>query len=135
MSDIATILDSNNDIPKMKAGRLKKSIKYAKEQKEIFDKLCEYLDISDNNDSFYLYDLDASSELQEKILALKSDFVLYFNAGTFTVINKPASIHREYLYLAKSIMKAYNYTTKATSTTIMRNGKKIYTSKYTVTKK
>ncbi len=113
--------------------RVKKEIYYAKEQKEILEKILNILEIDENNKTFLLYELDNDKEKQEKILELKDDIHKYFTACKWGVFNTsiPKS-EREYLLLLRNVIKSMNINMIGGRYTIKRNDNKIATQKYLI---
>ena len=84
----------------------KKLLKYNKEQQEILDKLKNILNY--NNDyTFYLYDLDNKTDLQESIIGLSNDIKKYYPASSCTGINGK-KCKRPSLSIIRYILKFHN---------------------------
>ena len=84
----------------------KKLLKYNKEQQEILDKLKNILNY--NNDyTFYLYDLDNKTDLQESIIGLSNDIKKYYPASSCMGVNGK-KCKRPYLSIIRYILKFHN---------------------------
>jgi hypothetical protein len=92
----------DNQDKENKRGYLAKNIAYAKEQKELADKVLDILGISETNKVFYIGDID--EEKVKQIIALEGDVRRYFKCGTWTYFAKTVPI--PWLSLAKSVLKA-----------------------------
>ncbi len=75
----------NNEETKVKRtrNRLTKKQQYVEERKEIINRLNNILGLNDKNNTFYLYDVENSKEIKEKIKELSEDVKKYFKCGTW----------------------------------------------------
>ena len=84
----------------------KKKNKYKQEQQEILDKLLTVLNY--NNDyTFYLYDLDNKTKLQESIINLSDDIRKYYPSSSCMGVNGK-KCKRPYLSIIRYILKFHN---------------------------
>lgn len=104
-------------------GRPKKADKYKKEREEILNKLNNILGITDDNKSFYIYDIDTNKTKQDEIMDLKDDVEKYFTLKFYKVFSNEDETKRNYLSLIKLIYKEMKITLARTAKTITRDGK------------
>lgn len=109
---MTNIIETSKNIPKSiekdKGGRPLKDIKYIKERKKLLDKLLTILDVSEENDIFYIDELEKNIEKQKQILEMENDVKLYFKCSSWAYFTRDYS--RTYLSLIKSILKYMNIT-------------------------
>jgi hypothetical protein len=101
----------------------KKVDKYENEQKEIVDRILNILDINDDNNKFYLHDLDNSHEKQEQIMNIIPDIKKYFICSNWSCLAKD-NIKRPWLSLMKYIFKTMNYNLISSRVSIKNNENK-----------
>ena len=81
---------------------------YTEERLNILNKIFEILDINENNNTFYLGDLDADENKQNQILELEIDIKKYFVCGSWACFAND-NIKRKVLSIIKNLMKAMNF--------------------------
>lgn len=97
--------------PKNKGGQPSKKSKYPKERQEVLDKLFSILQVTKDNMSFSLTDLEKDEAKQKQILDLADDIKKYFNCGSWPYFYKE-KMTEPYLSLSKSLLKEMNYKTE-----------------------
>lgn len=109
----------------------KKLLKYKKEQQELLGKLLNILNY--NNDyTFYLYDLDTKTDLQESIIGLSNDIKKYYPASSCIGVNNQ-KCKRPYLSIIRYILKFHNKELYVMDFTLhIENGKTTRTKKYKI---
>jgi hypothetical protein len=80
---------------------------YANERQIILEKIFEILDINENNNTFYLKDLDNDKKKQNQILELELDIKKVFECHSWACFVK-INMKRKYLSIIKYIMKNMN---------------------------
>jgi len=110
---------------------IKKKIKFEKEQNIIFNKLLNTLNYNNDN-LFYLYDLDNNKDLQDNIMKLVDDIIKYYSSSNCTGINKK-KCKRPYLSIIRYLVKYHeknlffmDYTLK------INDNKTVRTKKYKI---
>ena len=81
---------------------------YTEERQIILNKIFEILDINDENNNFFLKDLDNDEKKQNQILELEPDIKKVFVCGNWASFACP-NVKRKVLSMIKNIMKAMNY--------------------------
>jgi hypothetical protein len=81
---------------------------YTNEQQIILNKIFEILNIDENNNTFYLSDLDADEEKKNKILELESDIKKYFACAAWACFNN-TNIKRKVLSIIRNLVKIMDY--------------------------
>lgn len=109
--------------------RIKKEIQYAKEQKDILEKILDILEINENNKTFLLYDIDNDKEKQEKILALKEDIKKYFVYNNSSIFKK-CPTERPYMSIIRTVFKSQNIGYISAKKFIKKDNQTISTQKY-----
>jgi len=109
----------------------KKKNKYKQEQQEILEKLLTVLNY--NNDyTFYLYDLDNKTKLQESIINLSDDIRKYYPSSSCIGVNGK-KCKRPYLSIIRYILKFHNKELYFMDFTLeIENKKTIRTKKYKI---
>jgi hypothetical protein len=109
----------------------KKKHKYKQEQQEILDRLLNILNY--NNDyTFYLYDLDNKTELQENIINLSDDIKKYYPSSSCMGVNGK-NCKRPYLSIIRYILKYHNKELYFMDFTLeIENGETTRTKKYKI---
>jgi len=109
----------------------KKLLKYQREQQELLDKLLNILNY--NNDyTFYLYDLDNITELQESIIGLSNDIRKYYPASSCIGVNGQ-KCKRRYLSIIRYILKFHNKELYVMDYVLnIENGEMTRTKKYKI---
>lgn len=111
---------------------IKLSDKYKKEREEICNKIMEII-----GTEFILYDLENDIEKQQQILSLKDEIQKYFAVSAIAAY-KPymeGNVKRDYLIIAKYIVKQFGYEIKSSSyLKNERNGHYKRTTKYKIIK-
>jgi len=88
--------------------RTKKEL-YPAEREAITQKLIDILSLQSDN-SFILYELDADIEKQAAICALKPEIARVFSASQKNAFKPNTTMKREYLCIARAILKEQGYT-------------------------
>jgi hypothetical protein len=111
-----------------------KKIKYKKQRQEIFDKMCDILDMKEAGGiyRFYLYDLEIDKEKVDLIVNLKDDIGKYFTSKNNIVFKNPAAAKKVYTSLIRAVFKEFNYEFFTTSRIITRNNYTIDTIIYLI---
>jgi len=86
-----------------------KTILYTEERQIILNKIFEILDINENNNTFYLYELDSDEKKQNQILELEVDIKKYFVCGSWACFASD-NIKRKVLSIIKNLIKDMNYS-------------------------
>ena len=81
---------------------------YTNEREIILYKIFDILNINENNNTFFLGDLDSDQKIQNQILELESDIRTYFLCGTWACFNNH-NIKRKVLSIIKNIVKIMNF--------------------------
>ena len=110
-----------------------KSILYAKEQKEICDKVIDILKLDQNN-SILLYELDNDIDKQNQIMKLISDIRKYFRFDNIMGVREPEKIDRPWLSIIRHTTKNFYYM-KYKDKQIRIDNKPIRTTIYNFIKK
>lgn len=113
----------------------KKVEQYINERKEVFDRLLVILGINEEN-TFYLHDIDNNINKQKEIMNLVPDVKKYFICSTWTCFAKN-DVKRFYLSLIKYLMKDMNYNMISSRASLKDNntGKFLNATLYHVIKK
>jgi len=82
---------------------------YTKEREVILNKIFEILNINENNNTFFLSDLDSDKKIQNNILELESDIRRYFVCCQWACFNNK-NIKRKVLSIIKNIVKIMEYS-------------------------
>jgi hypothetical protein len=92
--------------------RVKLSEKYKNERENICKKLINIIELDENN-SFFLYKLDADIEKQQKIMDMKEEIRKYFAVSTLSAF-KPEGFEckRPYMSILRSILRKQGYEVK-----------------------
>lgn len=112
--------------------RLKSEL-YAKEQKEICDKVIDILGLDQNN-SVLLYHLDNDEEKQEQIMNLVPEIRKYFRFDKIEGVKNPNNPKRPWLSIIRHTTKQY-YQMNFKDKQIRINNNPIRTRIYTFVKK
>ncbi len=91
--------------------RVKLADKYQTEREEICKKLIDIV-----GTEFYLCDLDADTEKQQAILALKDEIPKYFAVGTLACYKKTIDVKRDYLNMVRGVLRLHGYNFEGKST-------------------
>lgn len=97
-----------------KGGRPRKDVIYAKERKDILDKILNILSISKTGDIFYIDDLDGDIEKQNQILELEDDIKKCFSCSNWKCFMEDAVL-KKYISMVKYIFKQTNIEMTAVS--------------------
>jgi len=92
---------------KKSAGRLTKAQRYLTERKEILDKVLGILGIDEQNDTFYLHDIE-DTDKEQQLIETMDECRKYFKAGLWTCNAKRGKINKVYLSFIKSLFKEMN---------------------------
>ena len=85
---------------------IKKKIKFEKQQNSLFNDLLNILNYNNDN-VFYLYDLDNNKELQDNIMNLVDNIIKYYPSSNCNGINKK-KCKRPYLSIIRYLVKYHN---------------------------
>jgi hypothetical protein len=132
MNEVSNLI---SDVHK-KAGRKKKTDKYNTERLDILNKIKDILGVTQENNVFYLHDIDTNPNKQQHVNVLKSQIETCFkskNSAVFMPDDKKAI--RPYMSLIRLVFKELGFNIIVTRVTIYREEKSIYTSMYTINKK
>jgi hypothetical protein len=109
---------------------VKRSIKFQKEQREIYVKLIDILNYNGDN-TFTLVDVDYNAELQQKIMDLKPDVAKYFSVKS-TRWMQPDCV-RPYMGIIRHVLGQFGkYLISSTGSGIMPDGSVKRTTKFTI---
>jgi len=90
---------NKKEILKIKpAGRPKREEIFKKERIEVLDKLNKILGITEDNDKFYLWDIDNNLDIQKSILDLKTDVEKYFRCSGMQLVARNLIFLDNFLY-------------------------------------
>lgn len=103
---------------KIKYGRPNKNNIYKNEQKEILDRVLNLLGLNENNNIFYIQDIEADKSKVEQIIALVNDVKKYFPSSGWCYFVKKNLPH-PWFSLVRSILKVSGY--KLTSASLKNN--------------
>ena len=109
---------------------VKKAVLFKKERTEVINKLIEIMELDQEN-SFYLYDLENNEEKKQKILEQKEDIIKYFKTGKISAFNK-SGCKRPQLNILRNILRQHGYKIESGYSNIIRENKKIKTIRYFV---
>lgn len=100
---------NDQDIKKEKnmGGRTPKNEKYAKDRKIILDKTLQILNITKENNIFYVCDLENNNDKIKQLNDLVADIKTYFSYGTWTFFAK-TGIPFPYTTLVRAIFRDMN---------------------------
>ena len=109
--------------------------KFNEQRNEVVNKLLNILGVNENNNKFYLYELDNNIDKQNAIYELVPDIKKYFICSKWTCFCKD-NVKREYLSIIKYIMKDMDYNMISSRTCIKNDeGKFINVNLYHIIKK
>lgn len=125
---------NNNINPKKNITRNKptKQEFFKKEQEDILNKINNIMGINESNNVLYLYDIENDSDKRQRVLALLDDIKKYFKASKWYYIT--SGDLDNYFSLIKSLYRDMKYDILGTACNIIRNEKKIRTTKYIIGK-
>ena len=134
--DASNNIKSDKDIKIKKKfnGRPKREDIYKKEREEILNKLNKILGVTEDNNKFFLWDIDNNEEIQKSILELKTDVEKYFRCSGWNFFSKSLHDDRKYISLMKSLYKEFKYELYTKTILITRNNIKIKTQQYILIK-
>lgn len=113
-----------------KGGRPRKDVIYAKERKDILDKILNILSISKTGDIFYIDDLDGDVEKQNQILELEDDIKKCFSASGWKCLAEEGVL-KKYVSIVKYILKHMNIKLSAVSL-IVSDSRKVLRQGYMI---
>ncbi len=113
---------------KVRKAAVPKSEKYIKEQKQIKKKMDKILGLSDDNDRFYMCDID--EDMQKEIEDMLDDIKKYYPCSACRWFQK--GVDRLYLALIKYVYKYAKVELIHTQKTVERDGKKMNTGMYII---
>jgi hypothetical protein len=105
--------------------RVKLADKYQTEREEICKKLIDIV-----GTEFYLCDLDADTEKQQAILALKDEIPKYFAVSALAPYKKTIDVKRDYLIMVRGVLRLQGYNVTSSSAGKLVDDKIIGTTKY-----
>jgi len=85
-----------------------KSELFNEERNDIVNKILKILEINDDNNTFYLHELDNNIEKQEAIFMLESDIKNFFAAGSWACFAN-SKVKRKELSIIRNVLKEMNY--------------------------
>lgn len=105
MAEKRVLIADNENISeiKNKGGRPVKDIIYDAEKKEVLNALLNILEITKENNVFYISDIEKDNSKINKILELELDVKKYFRCGSWSYFTKPSTC--KWLSLVKAIVK------------------------------
>ena len=87
---------------------MKKSELYTTERQIILEKILEILNISEENNTFFLHDIDSDDKKQNLLLDLEKDIKRYFVCSNWACFFCP-DVKRKALSIIKNVMRAMKY--------------------------
>ncbi len=127
--------DNNEEIKvKRTRNRLTKKQQYVDERQELINKLNNILGINDKNNTFYLYDVENSNEIKQKVNELSEDVKKYFKCGTWHYYKGINEVVTE-ISLIKAIYRDEDFILTKKEKNIERNGIKVRSVQYYLNKK
>jgi len=84
-------------------------IQFQKEREDILKEVFRILGVDENNNTFYLNDIDTDIEIQNNINVLVPNIKKYFICGRWNCFNG-INVKRISLSIIKNILKAMDYT-------------------------
>ena len=105
-----------------------KSKLYAKEQKEIVDKIFEILQLDDKN-SITSYELDNDVDKKKKLMDLIPIIRKYHNYNNIKAVSEPDKIKRPWISIIRQIPKLY-YKMISKDCILKKDNKRIRTRRY-----
>ena len=105
-----------------------KSKLYAKEQKEIVDKIFEILQLDDKN-SITLCELDNDEDKKKKLMDLIPIIRKYYNYNNIKAVSEPYKIKRPWISIIRNIPKPY-YKMISKDCILKKDNKRIRTRRY-----
>ena len=109
---------------------VKKNLKYPKEQKEIYYKLLNLINLNGDY-SFNKYTLENDRELQENILNLTADIKRYYSASSCKGVNNKVC-KRDYFSIIRFVLKENDKELYKNDITMIVDNKNIQTIKYKI---
>jgi len=108
---------------------VKRSIKFQKEQQEIYNKLMSILNYNGDY-TFTLFDMDNNKDLQQQVMDLKPDVVKYFSVKTLKWM-QPECV-RPYMGIIRHVLREFGkYLISGTGSGIIPDGSIMRTAKFT----
>lgn len=121
-----------NQEPKQRV-RSSKNELYEKKQLEIVEKLNKILYLDDENNYIYLYDFEGDCEIRERLEELVPEVKKYFSTHTWGFFKSKIE-EKNYWLLCKNIYAHTGYDVISKQSSIVRDGMKKSTMKYTIGK-
>lgn len=124
--------DNNEEIKvKRTRNRLSKKQQFVKERQELINRLNNILGINNKNNTFYLYDVENSQEIKDKIKDLVEDIKKYFKCGTWNyfIATNGGEEARE-IGLIRAIYRDEEIILTKKEKNIERNGTKVRSVQY-----
>ncbi len=118
---------------KIKRNRPCKKEIFKDEQIEILNKINKILGITKDNNIIYLYDIENDEKKKKEIFDLLEDIKRVFKTGSWGFFKKEVCSNNHFL-LCKTIYKEFGYEILTKPLDIIRENKKIRTTKYTIGK-
>jgi hypothetical protein len=127
---------NNNENNKVKnlGGRPKREDIYKVERQEVLDKLNKILGITNDNNKFFLWDIDNNDDIKKSILELQTDVEKYFRCSGWNFFSKKIQEDRKYMSLIRSLYKEFNFELYPKTILITRNNQKIKSQQYAILK-
>lgn len=124
--------DNNEEIKVKKTrNRLTKKQQFAKEREELIKRLNNILGINDKNNTFYLYDVENSQEIKDKIKEIVEDVKKYFKCGTWNYfIATNGGEEAKEIGLIRAIYRDEEIILTKKEKNIERNGVKVRSVQY-----
>jgi len=126
--------NEDNKIKKIFAGRPKREDIYKVERQEVLDKLNKILGITNDNNKFFLWDIDSNDDIKKSILELQTDVEKYFRCSGWNFFSKKIQEDRKYMSLIRSLYKEFNFELYPKTILITRNNQKIKSQQYAILK-
>ncbi len=129
--------DNNEEIKiKRTRNRLTKKQQFVEERKEIINRLNNILGLNDKNNTFYLYDVENSNEIKQKITELSEDVKKYFKCGNWNYfVSTNNGEEALEIGLIRAVYRDEDWILTKKDVCIKKNENKIRTTQYYLFKK
>ena len=129
--------DSDTNIKKIKKTRnkLTKKQQFVKEREQIINQLNNILGISQEKNTFYLYDIVNSEETKNKIHSLEEDIKKYFKCGTWYYFKTTNNDDAQEIGLIRNIYKDEGWLMTKKDISLKIDDKRHRTTQYYLFKK
>ena len=129
--DINENSDSSGDIKLKKRKRSTKRDLYKEEREEIIKKLNKILDVEENKNYVYLYDIEHNEEIKKGIDEMSEEVKKYFKTGNWNYyIMKNKNKVPLRISLVRALYREGNIMMTTKEKDILREGKKVRTTLY-----